>query len=496
MTCITKRRQRTGFNGDGKWTLRNASNRLLHIGRALRRMVRAFTHPIPKEMRRLLSTRWAELPLELKTDCQVLGRHLVHCGYTLGAAYCSFGCTHCYLPKNASRTPIPSLHEMKSQIDANRRLIGPGGGLQITGGDVVDAYWRAAKHDELVEIIRYANAVGVVPMLMTHGQRLLDHPDYLRRLIVEGGLRKLGIHIDITQAGRPRYPIRTLSREKDLHPLRDAFVDLILGVRRATGVPLSAAQLLTVAERNIDSIPEVLEWMTRDPRHLDVFRTISFQTEAQVGRTRASKHPVSAAQTWQQICAGLHQDLPRGILWYGHPDCTSVTVLMVLFPERRVINLVADDGRGRQFWSTLLDLFGGSGVSGQDPLVSSVRNLSLVLRRPRFVGELLSYIRFRLRQDGLGWEVLWRCLRGQARGFNLVMHNFMEPCELTHPRAEAVEKRLKSCSFRGAVRRGSRWVAEPMCSMNIEHRESLYARQIARANDRGSRAHATKGIHP
>ena len=147
--------------------------------------------PVPSEMRRLLDERWDSLPPELRTDQQVVGRHLVHCGFTMGASYCSFGCTHCYLPNNANRVPIPGFDEMKQQIDANRRLIGPGGGLQITGGDVVDAYWRAGRAEELVALVRYANDTGVIPMLMTHGQTLLEQPDLLVSLVSEGGLRKL-----------------------------------------------------------------------------------------------------------------------------------------------------------------------------------------------------------------------------------------------------------------------------------------------------------------
>ena len=89
----------------------------------------------------MLKERWDSLPKELQTDNQISGRHLTHCGFTLGASYCSFHCTHCYLPKNANAIPIPSLAQVKEQIDANRRFQGPGGGLQITGGDVADAYW-------------------------------------------------------------------------------------------------------------------------------------------------------------------------------------------------------------------------------------------------------------------------------------------------------------------------------------------------------------------
>jgi hypothetical protein len=125
---------------------------------------RAFCHPIDPEKAKLLRSRWASLPRELKTPNQLSGRHLTHCGFITGASYCSFRCTHCYLPSNANRVPIPPLAEVKEQIDANRRFQGPGGGLQITGGDVADAYWRSGRQEELIEIVRYAVQSGLVPM--------------------------------------------------------------------------------------------------------------------------------------------------------------------------------------------------------------------------------------------------------------------------------------------------------------------------------------------
>ena len=69
----------------------------------------AFRNPIHEEKARVLKERWDSLPKELQTDNQISGRHLTHCGFTLGASYCSFHCTHCYLPKNANAIPIPSL---------------------------------------------------------------------------------------------------------------------------------------------------------------------------------------------------------------------------------------------------------------------------------------------------------------------------------------------------------------------------------------------------
>jgi hypothetical protein len=198
----------------------------------------AFRRPIAEEKARVLNERWESLPLELRTNNQISGRHLTHCGFTLGASYCSFHCTHCYLPKNANEIPIPSLAQVMEQIDANRRLQGPGGGLQITGGDVADAYWKSGRGDELIEIVRYAISVGSIPMLMTHGQTLIEHPEFLERLVVEGGLRQISVHVDMTQAGRHGFPIGRIKCEADLHPVRQAFTDLAWRVREKTGLLL------------------------------------------------------------------------------------------------------------------------------------------------------------------------------------------------------------------------------------------------------------------
>jgi hypothetical protein len=157
-------------------------------------------------------------------------------------------------------------------------------------------------------------------------------------------------------------------------------------------------------------------------------------------------------------------------------------VLLVLFPERRVINLVPSDKRSRRFWSTLLRVFGGTGVSGQDPMTSRLRKLSIALHHPIATVKLLGYVRDRLHEEYLGMDVLWRMVRGQARGFNLIMHNFMDASDLIPPQTGIVQQRLQACSFRGAIKKDGVWMAEPMCTMNVDHRESVYAGQISAAN--------------
>ena len=105
----------------------------------------AFRFPINGEKQALLRERWNSLPSELRTP-QSTGRPPSHpLRIHNRRELLFFHCTHCYLPENANKVPIPSLAQMKEQIDANRRFQGPGGGLQITGGDVADAYWRASR---------------------------------------------------------------------------------------------------------------------------------------------------------------------------------------------------------------------------------------------------------------------------------------------------------------------------------------------------------------
>src|SRR5437762_6421088 len=94
----------------------------MRLARHWRPRWNAFRHPVSEEKARALRARCDSLLPELRTNNQIAGRHLTHCGFTLGASYCSFHCTHCYLPKNANEVPIPSLAQVKEQIDANRRF--------------------------------------------------------------------------------------------------------------------------------------------------------------------------------------------------------------------------------------------------------------------------------------------------------------------------------------------------------------------------------------
>ena len=441
----------------------------------------AFRHPIAGEKTDLLRARWASLPPELKTPNQISGRHLTHCGFTTGASYCSFHCTHCYLPKNANQVPIPSLAQMKEQIDANRRFQGPGGGLQLTGGDVADAYWRSGRQDELVEIVRYAIGVGLVPMLMTHGQALIEHPEFLEKLMVEGGLRQVAIHIDMTQAGRHGWPIGRIKSEADLHPVREAFTKLGLELRAKTGLPLEFAHNCTVTGRNVLFVPEIIRWALEKPERTHLWRMFSFQPEADTGRTYFSETPATPDAAWQKMCEGTGLPLEREFSIFGHPDCNSWVPLLVSRRTGQYIVFPPQDGRTRQLYEMLARVGGVSFVT-DDARTTPFRLAGVLCQNPGLISRMLVHVGFLVATGKIPFEFVGALLAGQAHTVGFGIHNFMDAAQVADaPNNPTTQSRLDSCVFKGAVKNGAsgEWEAVPMCAMNQQRWSDVYDERLA-----------------
>ena len=441
----------------------------------------AFRRPIAGEKADLLRARWASLPAELRTPNQISGRHLTHCGFTTGASYCSFHCTHCYLPKNANQVPIPSLAQMKEQIDVNRRLQGPGGGLQITGGDVADAYWRSGRQDELVEIVRYAIKAGLVPMLMTHGQTLIEHPEFLEHLMVQGGLRQVAVHVDMTQAGRHGYPINRIKSEADLHPVREAFTRLGLDLRAKTGLPLEFAHNCTVTGRNVEFVPEIVRWALEKPERTHLWRMFSFQPEADTGRTYFSEHPATPAVAWQKLCEGTGLPLEREFSIFGHPDCNSWVPLLVSRRTGRYIVFPPQDARTQRLYEELLANCGGVSFVSDDAHTTPFRLLGILWQNPLLIGRLTVHVGRLVLTGKIPAEFVTALLAGQAHTVGLGIHNFMDAAQVADaPNNPTIQARLDSCVFKGAVknRQSGEWEAVPMCSMNQQRWSDVYDERL------------------
>jgi len=319
-----------------------------------------------------------------------MGRRLVACGATHGVMErCNFACTSCYLTEIANSVqPLP-FSEVKQQLDTIRRHLGPEGKTQITSGEVT-----LLPREELGEIIAYARGIGLVPMVMTNGERFIEEPTYLPCLVKEYGLEKVAIHIDTTQTGRDG--MAPTARETEITPIRDRFAEMIREVRRQTGKRLDAAQTITVTQANLDEIEDVMQWVLEN---VDAFRMVSFQPSASVGRTRdAPTEALTLNAVWERVCAGTGLPLNRDALRFGHRECNIICPLLVASfgDERRLVESVRQGNSwDLRIAQKILDTFGGLVVAGSTGPERVLRVVSLLLRNPAFLLEAPFYALYR-----------------------------------------------------------------------------------------------------
>ena len=303
---------------------------------------------------------------------------------------CNFACTSCYLSDVANYTqPLP-LAQVQEQLDALRDHLGPGGKCQITSGEVT-----LLDPHELGRIVAYARKIGLDPMVMTNGQRLLQIPDYLPTLVGQYGLEKIGFHVDVTQKGRSGLTDST--RERDLHGIRDRLAALIKSTRECTGKPLHAGSTVTVTERNYRDIPDVVRWVLDNA---DSVRILSFLPAAEVGRTSDRRiRDLAMDDVWEKVCEGVGAKLNRHAMYYGHSECSiTVPVVLVTAGDRHhVLEVVRAHRRWdlRVFRRALREF-----SHCVDLNAAAWRNVAAagwaLVRRPLALGELALYSLYRL----------------------------------------------------------------------------------------------------
>ncbi|MHC4652648.1 MAG: radical SAM protein, partial [Planctomycetota bacterium] len=194
-----------------------------------------------------MAEAWHRLAPEFRVDHQTVGRQEEGCGATIGVMpRCDFGCTGCYLGATANSAEALGLDEIKTQMRLLRQRLGPWGNLQLTDGEVL-----LRPVEDVVELLQYAREIRLIPMLMTHGDHFRRQPGLLERLMVEGGLVELCIHIDTTQRGRWGAAYNAARHESELMPLRDEFAGMVREARRRTGRPLRVASTVTVTSGNL-----------------------------------------------------------------------------------------------------------------------------------------------------------------------------------------------------------------------------------------------------
>lgn len=435
--------------------------------------LRLLWEPIPAEKRALLRQRWADLDPRWQVASQGYGQQATGCGATIGIQpRCDFDCRGCYLGSEANRLRPLAVDEILRQLDRLRAYLGPKGNVQITDGEVT-----LLPPDVLVRILHYAKGIGLIPMLMTHGDGFRRDPGLLAKLLSEGGLTEVAIHIDSTQRGRLGY--REVTDEAGLMPLRDEFAAMIRDVRHRTGRPLRAALTMTVTQGNLDDVAAIMKWCLRNR---DAFGFISFQPLAQVGRTRRDLRGVRSGELWKRIARAL---APYGFdgtetssYLFGHPECSRVEPLLVLERSEDPPHIVSILRPGHAEDAAVAKEFFARGLGGinfrDDTGLEQFCRAGGVLRTelPWLVGPARRWLARRAADLGISLgRLALDMIRGRIRLGTLTVgsHHFMAEDEL---RTTSGQERLQACVFRLPI--DGRMVS--MCEVNATgYRAAVHA---------------------
>jgi uncharacterized radical SAM superfamily Fe-S cluster-containing enzyme len=413
------------------------------------------------EGRAALAAAWERVPRSFRGLTQFMGRQYAGCGATIGAMpKCDFFCTGCYLNADANRARRAPLSEIKQQLQQIRAWLGPCGNVQLTDGEI-----SLREESELIEIIAYARRLGLVPMLMTHGETFRRRPGLLERLMEKGGLTEVCIHVDTTQRGR-RDAYQAAHTEAELDGLRTEFAQLIRSARARTGRRLEAASTVTVTQHNLDGVPGIVRWFLANA---DAFKMVSFQPLAVVGRTDRSLKAVAADELWQRIAEGAGDDMiRRGEGWLGHPACSRFVQGLAIRRRNGVAFIPLyrrDQVDEMRTLNELLDRLGGVSFRLDNYAHAWRRAGRIAVRHSGFIiGRLLpAFVR-----------LLRRARSFRANYFCIVSHHFMSAAEMKTAQGE---ERLAACAFRVPINGR----LEPMCAVNALGLREAYYRQISTA---------------
>ncbi len=446
---------------------------------SIRRTLDLFRDPVTAEKRDLMKQRWDALDPQVRASGQGLGRKATGCGATAGIQpKCDFSCTGCYLGSEANTIPPLSLAEVLAQLDQLRAHLGPKSNVQITDGEVT-----LRPIEELITILSYARSIGIVPMVMTHGDNFRRHPGMLERLMVEGSLTEVSIHIDITQRGRDGH--RAPKSELELMGLRDEFAEMIRSARRTTGRRLRAATTMTITRDNLPQVADVVRW---NIRNRDAFSLISFQPLAQVGRTRKGLEGVTPQELWHEVNLATSEYganfTSTEPMHFGHADCTRFIPMLATqsagCDRPKLMQFIRDEPDDVAIMEEFLNSgLGGAAFRDDRPWEMVARGAGMLRRRPLwFLGRARRWINSRLREEaGTTFLPLFaKALAGRIRvdGLTLTSHHFMSPDELY---TDVGKARLDACVFK--IPHHGEMV--PMCQMNAGgSRDELYAELLTR----------------
>ncbi|WP_346992914.1 radical SAM protein [Alteromonas gracilis] len=196
------------------------------------------------------------------TPNQLLGRtHTIGCVAVEITQKCNLDCTLCYLSEHSQAVRDIPIQEVFQRLDNILLHYGPGTSVQITGGDPT-----LRKHSELIDIVAYANKLGLHTALFTNG---IEASRALLRKLAKAGLNDVAFHVDTTQE-RKGY-----DDERSLNAIREEYI------ARAKGLGLMVIFNTTVHNGNFGELPMLVDFFVR---HADSVSFASLQLQAETGR--------------------------------------------------------------------------------------------------------------------------------------------------------------------------------------------------------------------
>jgi len=352
---------------------------------------------------------------ELFTSNQILGRlQTIGCVAVEITQKCNLDCTLCYLSEHSQQVADIPIEEVFRRLDDVITHYGKGTHVQITGGDPT-----LRKHSELIEIVAYANKIGLYTALFTNG--IGATPKLLKNLAA-AGLRDVAFHVDTTQ--RRKIDGVEVEQEVELNSIRQEYLD------RTKGLGLMVIFNTTVHIGNFLEVPKLVEFF----RHrADQVGLVSFQLQADTGRGewRERDIVINKQSVCGQIEQGSSEDMPWDVIQVGHTDCHFYMPTLVV--NNKVYALVDD----KAFFSDFLRDFKHISWDRQQGTFSLVSEFLMALAvRPRWRGRLMVH-GFKLVRT-MAKDLL--ISRGKVNQLTFFVQNFMDAQEL-------VQERIDGCSF-------------------------------------------------
>lgn len=365
-----------------------------------------------------LLTKTRQRMADVDVPQQVLGRALtIGCVALEITQRCNLDCTLCYLSENSEHVIDIPLEEVFQRLENIHANYGPYTNVQITGGDPT-----LRKHDELIEIVRYARSLKLFPALFTNG---IAASRRLLAALAKAGLKDVAFHVDTTQQ-RDGY-----DNENELNVLRQEYIE------RARGLGLMVIFNTTVHSGNVAEIPDLIRFFRRHAEHVGL---ASFQLQAEIGRgvwgARGQEVSIEGVRKCIESVAG--RSLPWDAIRVGHPECHSYLPTFVigdeLVPVAEDVGLIGDFIAA--FSSNHVDRREGWSRVSAEYFVAALRRPQWFLRGTGFVLRHLWQSRRALLRN-----------RGQVRQLSFFVQNFMDATALD-------AQRINACSFMVMTNRG------------------------------------------